>query len=151
MEDITLSDVIQNQIENSIQKLPVNQQCKITKTYEDNFADVQLQNDAIIKYVQVIGDNTVGSSALLVFLEGSHDQYIAVTDNEQANITNTILALGLGLFAIREDGHLWVELPMGVTNPFHINEEGHLIVTLPENAENDYEIINKHLIYHRRG
>lgn len=152
LQSNTLSDTIQGQIDYTINKLPVNQQCKIIKTYEGNYADLQIENtNRILTYVQIIGDNTVGSTALLVFLDNDYNQYLAVTDNEQANINNTILALGLGLFTIREDGHLWVELPMGLDNPFYINGEGHLIVTLPEGMENDYEIIDKHLIYHRGG
>ena len=35
--------------------------------------------------------------------------------------------IGTGSFSIKEDGHLWVELPRGVDNPYYINESGHLI------------------------
>ena len=73
-------------------------------------------------------------------MNGNINNQIVIVDNTKQNELNTILALGLGLFTIKSDGHLWVELPMGISNPFTINNEGHLIVTIPEDASNDYEI-----------
>lgn len=146
---MSLSDEIQIQIDHSLNKLPVTQECTIIKTYSDNHADLQVNGD-VLHYVKIIGDNTVGSNAVLVFLEGDLNNYIAITDNEQANIDNTILALGVGKFTISNDGDLYVELPNNIENPFSIDENGDLLIELPDGATNDYEINeNGDLIYDR--
>ena len=147
----TLADQIVIIAKDEIGKLPVSQYCTIIKTYENGYADIRITNTQdIIEYVKCIGDNTLGINGILTFLNGDFNNPIIITDNSRQNELNTIIALGLGLFTIREDGHLWVELPMGIENYFTI-EDDHLMVTLPEGAANDYEIINKQLIYHRGG
>lgn len=51
-----------------------------------------------------------------------------------------IMALGLGLFHIDEDGDLWVELPQHIANFFRIDENGNLIATLDDTVENNYHM-----------
>nr|WP_294999887.1 hypothetical protein [uncultured Methanobrevibacter sp.] len=75
-----LSDVIQNQIDNTIRQLPVNQQCRIIKTYEDNFADIQITDtNDVLKYVEVIGENKTGVNGLLVFVNGELNNPVVIT------------------------------------------------------------------------
>ena len=145
----TLSDEFITLIKSEANNNPAPEHCTIVKQYTDGCVDVLVTDiDDIIKHVPTIGANTIGSEGVICYLNGDVNNQIVIVDNTKQNELNTILALGLGLFTIREDGHLWVELPMGIENPFRI-EDGHLIVTIPEGASNDYEIIDKHLIYHR--
>lgn len=75
-----LSDVIQNQIDNTIRQLPVNQQCTIIKTYENNFADIQITDtNDVLKYVEVIGENETGVNGLLVFVNGELNNPVVIT------------------------------------------------------------------------
>lgn len=151
-EEQTLGDVISSQIQYELNKTPKQLGCTVVNNYNDsNYVDIQLDDTGeILKYTPVVGDNSIGAKGVLCFLDGDENNRTVITSNGKANEINTILALGLGLFTIKDDGHLWVELPMGMNNPFSITD-GHLIVSIPEGANNDYEIIDKHLIYHRGG
>ena len=61
-----------------------------------------------------------------------------------------ILAMGCGLFKIKDDGKLYVELPVGMENIFSINENGVLCVELPDGADNDYSIREDGMLTYRR-
>ena len=152
MAEKTLADEIITIIQAEANNNPAPEHCIITKSYEDGSADIKLsESEDIRTYVKTIGDNSVGAEGVICYLNGDLTNPVVIVDNTKQNEINTILALGLGLFTIREDGHLYVELPMGMDNPFSINSNGHLIITLPNMVSNDYELINKHLIYHRRS
>lgn len=146
----TFADELLTLVQAEANNNPAPEHCTIVNQYNDGYVDVLLTDiNDIIKHVPTIGDNTIGSQGVICYLNGDINNQIVIVDNTKQNELNTILALGLGLFTIREDGHLWVELPMGISNPFTIDDNGHLIVTIPEDASNDYEIIDNHLIYHR--
>ena len=146
----TFIDEIITLVQSEANNNPAPEHCTIVNKYTDGYVDILLTDvNDIIKHVPTIGDNTIGSEGVICYLNGNINNQIVIVDNTKQNELNTIFALGLGLFTIKSDGHLWVELPMGISNPFTINNEGHLIVTIPEDASNDYEIKDKHLIYHR--
>lgn len=149
MANKTLADEIITLIQSEANNNPAPEHCKIIKSYDDGYADIQLSNTSeIIRYIKTIGDNSVDSEGVICYLNGDISNQIVITDNAQQNEMNTILALGLGLFTIRSDGCLYVELPMGISNPFSISD-GDLIVNLDEGITNDYELIERNLIYHR--
>lgn len=152
MADKTLAEEIITIVENTANNNPAPEHGRIINTYSDGKVDIQLTTTGdILKYLPTIGDNSVGAEGVVCYLNGDLDNQIMIVDNARQNEIQLILALGLGLFTIREDGHLWVELPMNTLNFFQINNEGHLIVTLPEDTNNDYELLEKNLIYHRGG
>lgn len=146
----TFADELITLVKSEANNNPAPEHCTIVNKYSDGCVDVLITDVGdIIKHVSTIGDNTIGSEGVICYLNGDVNNQMVIVDNTKQNELNTILALGLGLFTIKSDGHLWVELPMGISNPFTINNNGHLIVTIPSGANNDYEIKDKHLIYHR--
>lgn len=151
MEDETLGTVIQKQINSFIDKLPVNQEVVVTGTYEENYVDIQTKNtDELLTYIPSNAPGKIGGEGVLIFLNGDINTSFVMLNVPQIDEA-IILALGVGLFHINDEGHLIVELPMGIENPFHIDNNGHLIVELPDGASNDYNLnrTNRHLYYNR--
>ena len=147
----SLSTQIEAIVKDIANNNPSPEQGTITKVYSDGFVDIKTNNDTL-KHVQVIGaSTTIGDNAILVYLNEEATEYLAIADVSTSMEMNTILALGLGLFKIKEDGHLYVELPMGLDNFFELDENNHLIVTLPSDVENKYHLEEDGHLYYTRG
>lgn len=148
MAERTLSEQIITIVQSEANNNEAPLQATVNHIYTDGYVDIRLTNNDLVKYVQCIGEAKTGKTGVLVFLNGTTDNPIFIVDHDSTE--ETILALGLGKFTIGSDGHLYVELPNGVSNPFSINENGNLIVEVPDGATNDYSINNNgNLIYDR--
>ena len=116
----------------------------VTEVLNGKCSVKELDSDLIHSNVPVTGTIpvSVGNVVLLGFVDNDlYQPYIILNKDAKDTATmNTILALGIGLFKIKDDGHLYVELPMGMENIFEIDENGHLLVTLPESATNSYRL-----------
>lgn len=76
----TLGDTVENQILNAITQIPFPTRCTITKVYDDQ-KHVDIKTDfGDLAYVEVIANNpTVDNIGILVFLNGSNQDYIVIT------------------------------------------------------------------------
>ena len=77
---MTISDQIQIQIDDTINKQPYPTRCTITKIYPDNkHADIETSTGTI-EYVETISNNlTVGNTGILIYLNNTFDDYIVLT------------------------------------------------------------------------
>ena len=120
-----------------------------TCTLEELDDELTHENVSIPAIIPVKLNDTV----LLGFVDNNlHQPYIiGTTSPENPANEALILALGVGLFKIKEDGHLYVELPQTIENYYEVDNNGHLLVTLPEGVSNDYTIDfdDRHLYYDR--
>ena len=134
-------------VEEKANNNPAPEKCTIIES-NNGFVKVKLSDGSVLSNLPVLGNPTPYTDAIVTYIDGeSNSPLIVPSTNEQLN---TILALGLGLFKIKDDGHLYVELPMGINNFFEIDTYGHLIVTLPSGVSNDYHLENDgHLYYYR--
>lgn len=144
----TLSDEIIKIVEDKSNNNPAPISCKITKIV-NGYVQVITDTGAVMNNLQVLGNPTPNTDGVIAYLDGSYDYPLVIPSTDET--TNTILALGLGLFKIKSDGHLYVELPNGISNFFEIDGNGHLLVTLPTGATNDYALNtnDKHLYFDR--
>lgn len=79
MTDLTINDAIDTQIDNKITQIPYPTRCKITKVYENQHVDIETDNGELT-YVGCIGNNlAVGHTGILIFLDGSTDDYLVIT------------------------------------------------------------------------
>ena len=88
----TIADEIKTIAQHEILQLPGNMECEIIKNYpNDTHVDVNMDN-TLLKYVQCIGDNTVGNKAIITFLNKDTNQPIVISDNQgfQTDITKLI-------------------------------------------------------------
>ena len=143
-----LSDEIKRIVHEEANNNPASEQCRIlSKT--DGYATVRLASDnRKLSNIPLIGDAPIDSQALIVYLNGEINSPIILASG--SSDMNTILALGLGLFEIREDGQLWVELPNGISNIFKIESDGKLYVDIPSGASNDYSLGSDKILYYER-
>lgn len=147
--------------------------CTIIKSYEDNFADINLPGKGDLNYVKVIGDNSVGIEGVVCFLDGGYDNAVAITDKSldwlkgwfyTKTETDTklegkqdTLVSGTNIKTINNNsllgsGNITIEGGSGGTvnmvGAFSIDDNGHLIVELPDGYSNPYSIDGRgHLIY----
>ena len=97
----------------------------ITRTYTDgNYADVETE-DGTHRYVPVIGNNAIDTDGVIIYIDGDLNNPLLITSGGGSSGGTVIL--GTGAFSINTNGHLIVELPDGVDNPYYINSNGHLI------------------------
>ena len=143
-----LSDEIKRIVHEEANNNPASEQCRIlSKT--DGYATVRLTSDnRKLSNIPLIGDAPIDSQALIVYLNGEINSPIILATG--SSDMNTILALGLGLFNIREDGHLYVELPVNIANYFEVGSNGHLKATLPTGVPNDYNLGSDGHLYYLR-
>ena len=120
-----------------------------TCTLEELDDELTHENVSIPAIIPIRLNDTV----LLGFVDNNlHQPYIMSTTSPENPANDAlILALGVGLFTIRDDGHLYVELPQTVENYYSIGADGHLYAELPEGASNDYALDSDtgHLFYDR--
>jgi len=123
----------------------------VTATNNGKYTLKELDSELIHTDVPtIIGDVRVGDTVVVSFSDNSlHNPFIIGTTTPTNLDDLTILALGLGLFKIGDNGHLYVELPVNMDNFFEIDNNGDLIVDY-NGASRDYTInSNGHLIYDR--
>ena len=98
MTEQTLGDIIQNQIDNTIQTTPQPKKCTINKNYpnDPNHADITLEDGSILTTIPLIGVNTIGLPGILLFLNGDETKPIVVT-------STTEIYTRLGLNQVNQD------------------------------------------------
>lgn len=151
VENTTMREQIISIVEEKANNNPAPNTCTILSISED-YVSVTLDNEdnRKLSHLKKIGEGSIGDKAVIIYPDGESNNPLVICSTTNSTM-NTILALGLGLFTIRDDGHLYVELPMGLTNFFSIDEDGHLIVSLPSGVSNDYHLEGDgHLYYYRR-
>ena len=148
MSNTTLSKEIIKIVQSEANDNPAPEQCTILESNE-GYCKIQLTDGNILSNLPILGNPTNTTNGVIAYLDGEHNNPIIIPSTDET--MNTILALGLGLFKIKSDGHLYVELPNGISNFFELDENGHLLVTLPTGATNDYSLntTDKHLYFNR--
>lgn len=97
-------------------------------------------------------DIKVGDTVLLTFTDNTLHNPLIIGSTTPTNLDEyKIISMGCGLFKIKEDGYLWVELPVGMENIFSIDNNGDLWVELPDGANNDYELLDDGTLIYKRG
>ena len=71
MAEKTFVEEIETTIERVANNNPAPEKCTITKNYSDsNFVDIKTETGDEMKTVPLMGNNTVGKTAIVIFLEG---------------------------------------------------------------------------------
>lgn len=98
--------------------------CTITKAYENStLCDIKTDHGTY-KRVNASQQATVDDTGVLVFLDGDMSKPYVLVNGQGGGATAVIAT---GSFSINNQGHLIVELPNAVDNPYFINNQGHLI------------------------
>lgn len=75
MAEKTINEEIEIMIQNIANNNPAPEKCKIVKNYSNsNFVDIQTDAGDELKSVPLMGDNTVGKTAIVIFLEGNYQK-----------------------------------------------------------------------------
>lgn len=138
-------DRIINIIETKLTELPSPEVATVINTNYTNStnADVQFSNGDILTDVPTLNYPTVDSPCIIIYLQNDPNQPFCIpTTNNQSEIMK---AMGCGAFTIK-DNHLYVDLPVGLENPFLLSN-GHLYLdTSKTNVDpSKYTIMNNHL------
>ena len=75
----TLSNIIQTQIQNTINTQPHPTQCTITKTYTDGYTDIHTDQYGTLKHIPTIGNPEIGYTGVLIFLDNTYTNRIIIT------------------------------------------------------------------------
>lgn len=71
MAEKTFAEEIETTIKRVANNNPAPEKCTITKNYSDsNFVDIKTETGDEMKTVPLMGNNTVGKTAIVIFLEG---------------------------------------------------------------------------------
>ena len=73
----TLSDTIQNQIENTINTQPYPTQATITKVYQDGHVDAETQYGKLT-YIQSILTHEIDDETILIFLNNDYNKRMII-------------------------------------------------------------------------
>ena len=90
MQNRTINDEIQDQINHTLQNQPYPTEAKIIRVYPNNYADIQTDDYGKISYVKVYGECELGTMGILFFLHNSYD-YRAVITNTTLQDYTTLL------------------------------------------------------------
>ena len=92
MQNRTINDEIQDQIDDTLRKQPYPTEAKIVRVYPNNYADIQTDDYGTITYVKVYGECELGTTGILFFLHNSYD-YRAVITNTTLQDYTTLLSI----------------------------------------------------------
>ena len=143
----TLSEQIEHIVNDLANDNPACEEAVITNVIE-GYCDIKLSNGDGLKHLKYIGTAEPDGKCLVVYPEGEQNNPLVLAvdiDNTETNIR----AMGCGLFKIKNDGHLWVELPVGMENIFSINSSGHLKADYPSTNREYILKSDEHLYYKR--
>ena len=143
----TLSKEIIKIVQSEANDNPAPEQCTILES-DSGYCKIRLNDGNILSNIPILGNPTNTTTGVIAYLDGEHNNPIIIPSTDET--MNTILALGLGLFKIKSDGILYVELPNGIDNFFEIKNDGKLYVTLPSGASNDYHLESDKILYYNR-
>ena len=87
----TINDEIEVMISDSLNGIHYPTECTITKTYEDNYVDVEIENGSI-NYQKCLGSANVGDEGILLFIDNNEDSAVVITDS---NISTLLARLAL--------------------------------------------------------
>lgn len=116
----------------NLEDIAYNKYAEVTEVNEDKVNCKQTDEDNGLTHTDVPITNNlqceVGDYVILSFMDNSlYNPVVVGKLNPPTSSGGGSSVIGTGSFTIKEDGHLWVELPGGVDNPYSINESGHLI------------------------
>ena len=77
MTNETLSDIIQTQIQNTINTQPTPTKATITKIYTDGHVDIET-NYGKLTYIQTIIDHELNDETILIFLDNDYNKRIVI-------------------------------------------------------------------------
>lgn len=143
----TMRQEIIKVVEEKANNNPAPEKCTIIES-NNGFVKVKLSDGSVLSNLPVLGNPTPFTDGIVTYIDGESNSPLIVPSIDE-NLT-MILSLGLGLFKIKNDGHLYVELPMGISNFFELKSDGKLYVTLPTGASNDYTLENDGHVYYDR-
>ena len=92
MENRTISDEIQDQINHTIQQQPYPTLARIIKTYPDNYADVMTDDFGKITYIKIYGECELETTGVLFFLHNSFKDRVVITGQTIQDYT-TLLSI----------------------------------------------------------
>jgi len=79
MENRTINDEIQDQIDDTIKNLPSPTTAKIVRTYPNNYADIYTDDYGKITYVKVYGECQLDTMGILFFLHNNYNERAVIT------------------------------------------------------------------------
>lgn len=77
MADPTINELIQTQINHTINQQPQPELITIHKTYTNNYVDIKTDTNDTITYIPCIGTPTTGDTAILLPLK--RNKYVVIT------------------------------------------------------------------------
>lgn len=92
MENRTINDEIQDQINHTIQQQPYPTLAKIVKTYPDNYADIYTDDFGKITYIKVYGECELETRGILFFLHNNFQDRAVITGQTIQDYT-TLLSI----------------------------------------------------------
>ena len=92
MQNRSINDEIQDQIDYTIRNQPYPTEAKIVRVYPNNYADIQTDDYGKISYVKVYGECELGTVGILFFLHNSYDYRAVITNNTIQDYT-TLLSI----------------------------------------------------------
>ena len=92
MQNRSINDEIQDQIDYTIRNQPYPTEAKIIRTYPNNYADIQTDDYGKISYVKVYGECELGTVGILFFLHNSYDYRVVMTNKTLEDYT-TLLSI----------------------------------------------------------
>ena len=90
MQNRTINDEIQDQINHTLRKQPYPTEAKITRVYPNNYADITTDDYGKISYVKVYGECELGTTGILLFLHNSYDYRAVITNNTIQDYTTLL-------------------------------------------------------------
>lgn len=113
----------------NLQDIVFSKYAEVTKV-DGNAVECKEQDTSIIHTDVPLINNLevdVGDFVVLCFVDNSLYNPVVTGMLEPRGGGGGGSVIGTGSFSIKDDGHLWVELPRAVDNPYYINSEGHLV------------------------
>ena len=77
-ENNTLGDIIQTQINNTINTQPHPTKVEVIKVYDDGKVDIQNNTIGTLKYVETITEHEKGDKTLLIFTNNNYNEYMVI-------------------------------------------------------------------------
>lgn len=91
MAESTVASEILTMIKAEANNNPAPLLCTITGNYTDNnYVDIRINNETnILKHIRLIGDNTVGNTGVLVFIDGDMDNMVVISGDVLHKVAKT--------------------------------------------------------------
>lgn len=81
----TINDEIEDIITSRLTEQAYPTRCTIKQIYEDGHTDIDTETYGTIKYIETIGNPTIGDIGVLMFLENDFNKRIVITQNTEVD------------------------------------------------------------------